>query len=61
MTRYTALIAYVFARLKEPSTMAALAVVCSLAGLHVNAEVLQAVFTLATLIFSGLGVMVKEG
>ena len=49
------------ARLKEPSSLAAIAVVLNTFGVHLNIGVVNDWLTTFTLVFGTLGFFVKEG
>lgn len=51
---------YILSRLKEPSTYAGLAAMMAAFGLHVDGQVLQAVFAVATALAGLASVFVKE-
>lgn len=61
MSKFKAFIAYFIARFKEPSSLAAISAVSALAGANVDADTLQAVFTVSTLVFGTLSFFIKEG
>lgn len=58
MAKLQKIIVYLKARLAEPSTLASIAVVLTLAGIHIDAGTMQAILSVATLIFSIAGILV---
>lgn len=60
MNKVIAAFAFVKARLSEPSTMAALAAVCALAGTQIDIAAIQAALNVGTLVFGTLGFFIRE-
>lgn len=50
---------YLFKRLREPSSMAAISSFCAMMG--INSEDMNNYWQIATVVFGGLGVFIKEG
>lgn len=60
MENITGKLIYIFQRLREPSSHAAISALLALAGLHIPSEVWATIFNGGAIIFGIAGVFVKE-
>lgn len=61
MNKLLGLFIWLKSRLKEPSTMASIAVVLGTFGVHLDPGIVQDWLSTFTLVFGALGFFVKEG